>query len=398
MPNKIKIAFLNDTMGPYHYARLEAANILSDCTFIEFSNKDHTNYWDTSSKKFSNKVTLFEDKTITEKTKNEISERLNEVLDAIKPDVVLVSGWDAVTSLLGLKWCNKNNIPSILLSESQAHDFKRSFLKEYVKKQLLKLFDSAFVGGRNQIEYLSSLGVPLDQIFPGCDFVDNEYFKKNSNIQDELRQGYLDKFGLPTKFFFTSCRFIEKKNLKFLITAFNDFLTEDSEWSLVIAGDGPLKNDLVDTVSSLKISDKVFFPGYVQYDQIPIIYGLSSCFILPSTIEQWGLVVNESLACGKPVLVSDKCGSAPNLVENRDVGYIFNPLDKDDLVSKMKMITIEGNLKMFSHNAANIMSEFDGNHYSLNLNNAAKKAISTHNRNQNFFSMLVLRCLILFSK
>lgn len=399
MSNKVKIGFLNDTMGPYHYSRLDAANLLSDCTFIEFSNQDHTNYWKTTDEKTLKKITLFKEKPITEQNKIDISNRLNQVLTTIDPDVVLISGWDATASLIGLRWCLNNNIPTIILSESQHHDFKRTWLKEFIKKFILKLFDSAFVGGKNQIKYLSILKFPSENIYTGCDLVDNSYFKKNSFIPEEDKESLLIEKGLPKKFFFTSCRFVEKKNLIFLIETFKEFSKNNPSWSLVIAGDGPLKNQLLNTVKTLKLEDKVFFPGYVQYDEMPLFYGLSSCFILPSTTEQWGLVVNESLSCGKPVLVSERCGSAPNLVENKDVGYTFNPYDSSDLLRKMELIISEKNLKLFSANASNVMNTYDKNNYSLNLNNAAKRAIKVHkSKHKNFISILFLKVLIFLSK
>ncbi len=396
--NKIKIAFLNDTMGPYHYARLEAANILSNCTFIEFSSIDHTNYWDTSNEHTPNKEILFIDEPITKKSKQEISKRLDQVLSDLKADVVLISGWDAPASLIALKWCIENNTPSILLSESQKHDFKRLLIKEVVKKSLLKLFDSAFVGGKNQIEYLSELGFNKQKIYPGCDLVDNDYFMKNSLINSELQSHYRDKYKLPKKFFFTSCRFVEKKNLKFLISSFSKFQKDQPSWDLVIAGDGPMKKELISLAEELNITDKVFFPGYIQYDEIPIFYGLSSCFVLPSITEQWGLVVNESLASGKPVIVSNRCGSAPNLVEDKDVGYTFDPYDESDLIAKMNLISREGNLEHFSKNTKTVISSFDNEHYSLNLNKAASKALDTYNSKKSLLSMLVLRFLILIAK
>jgi glycosyltransferase involved in cell wall biosynthesis len=398
MTKKIKIAFLNDTMGPYHYARLEASNISSDCTFIEFSNEDHTNYWDTSKEKVPNKITLFDDKPITQKSKKEIKKRLFSVLNNITPDVVLISGWDAIASLLGVSWSIANNIPIIILSESQSHDFKRLKIKEFAKRYLLKLFDSAFVGGINQMQYLEDLGFNKEKIFPGCDLVDNEYFIKNSKLSKESKSLLRKNLNLPEKFLFTSCRFIEKKNLKFLLEVFKQFNDIDSSWNLVIAGDGPLKDELTEMASNLNIDDKVFYPGYIQYNQIPIFYGLSSCFVLPSTTEQWGLVVNESLSCSKPVLVSKMCGSAPNLVEGRDVGFTFDPYNKDDLLDKLKRITVKENLIKFSENAPKVMEEFDKYHYSSNLNKAAEAAIKFHNKKTNFLSITILNLLIAYSK
>ena len=109
---------------------------------------------------------------------------------------------------------------------------------------MLKLFDSAFVGGINQIRYLTELGFSEKKIFPGCDLVDNDYFSVNSQVNQDLKSKYQSKYNLPEKFFFTSCRFVKKKNLKFLLKTFKKFIENNNEWSLVIAGDGPLKEDL----------------------------------------------------------------------------------------------------------------------------------------------------------
>ena len=167
---------------------------------------------------------------------------------------------------------------------------------------------------------------------------------------------------------------------------------------MVIAGDGPLKEDLESFLDEHDLNDRVFLPGYIQYDEIPIFYGLSSCFILPSITEQWGLVINESLASGKPVLVSDKCGCAPNLVQNQEVGFIFNPMDEDDLLSKMNFITEEDTYKLFCNNTKNVMRKFDKNHYSKNLNMSAKKAKLSYKRYNNPISLIILNLLIFFSK
>ena len=66
--------------------------------------------------------------------------------------------------------------------------------------------------------------------------------------------------------------------------------------------------------SALGLDNDVIFPGFIQYDELPAYYGLAKAFIHASTVEQWGLVVNEALAAGLPVLVSERCGCAPDLV------------------------------------------------------------------------------------
>ena len=120
---------------------------------------------------------------------------------------------------------------------------------------------------------------------------------------------------------------------------------------------------------------------------------VSVLFILPSTTEQWGLVVNKYYHVANLYLFQ-KDVVQPNLVENNDVGYTFNPYDSSDLLRKMELIISEKNLKLFSANASNIMNTYDKNNYSLNLNNAAKRAIKVNSKHKNFISIIFLKVLI----
>ena len=72
----------------------------------------------------------------------------------------------------------------------------------------------------------------------------------------------------------------------------------------MILGDGPLHGELLRQRAQLQLESDVIFPGFVQYDQLPLYYGLAGAFVHASTVEQWGLVVNEALASALPVLVS----------------------------------------------------------------------------------------------
>jgi glycosyltransferase involved in cell wall biosynthesis len=75
----------------------------------------------------------------------------------------------------------------------------------------------------------------------------------------------------------------------------------------------------------------VVFAGFQQVDAVPAYYGLASCLVLPSISETWGLVVNEAMAAGLPVLVSQRCGCVPELVQPGVNGYVCDPLDTEGL-------------------------------------------------------------------
>src|SRR5206468_3929765 len=118
-----------------------------------------------------------------------------------------------------------------------------------------------------------------------------------------------------------------EKNLSRLIRAYHLYREQDTvePWDLVLVGGGPEEISLRRQVNESALKG-VWFAGTRQIDDLPIYYALAKCFVLPSVSEPWGLVVNEAMASGLPVLVSDRCGSA-ELVQNGNNGFVFDPLD-----------------------------------------------------------------------
>ena len=92
-------------------------------------------------------------------------------------------------------------------------------------------------------------------------------------------------------------------------------------------------------MTSLDLDRSVRLPGFRQYDELPAYYGLAEAFVHASRTEQWGLVVNEAMASGLPVLVSRQCGCAPELVAHGTNGYQFDPNDQVALARCMAEIT-----------------------------------------------------------
>ena len=84
------------------------------------------------------------------------------------------------------------------------------------------------------------------------------------------------------------------------------------------------------------LAGAVVLPGFRQYDELPAFYGLAGAFVHASTTEQWGLVVNEAMAAGLPVIVSGRCGCAPDLVRNGVNGFTFDPEDVEELAGLMQ--------------------------------------------------------------
>jgi glycosyltransferase involved in cell wall biosynthesis len=177
--------------------------------------------------------------------------------------------------------------------------------------------------------------MPQDRIWERYDVIDNDYFiGRSRDILDKVA-GHRKRFALPERYFVSVGRFSEEKNLTRLLQAYRRYRdAEPDGWDLVIVGDGPQREELLGVARSLNLDD-VIWPGFVQINELPIYYALSDGFVLPSVSEPWGLVVNEAMACGLPVLVSDRCGSAPDLVVEGKNGYTFDPYSVDAIADRM---------------------------------------------------------------
>lgn len=131
-------------------------------------------------------------------------------------------------------------------------------------------------------------------------------------------------------------RLAPEKNLKLLLDAFAQFRRTHGDALLRLAGAGPLRDALQAQAQSLGINDAVAFLGGVDQDALAGEYLSATALVLPSLREPWGLVVNEALSYGCPVLVSDRCGCVPELVWPGKSGVSFDPDDVDALVSGME--------------------------------------------------------------
>ena len=106
----------------------------------------------------------------------------------------------------------------------------------------------------------------------------------------------------------------------------------------MLLGDGPLKSELRSLISKLSLGDYVRLPGFKQIEELPAYYGLAEVFIHASSTEQWGLVVNEAMAAGLPVLVSERCGCAADLVREGTNGFSFDPHDVTQMADLLKRL------------------------------------------------------------
>lgn len=310
--------------------------------------------------------------------------QLLKELDHFNPDAVAIIGYTGVVSRAALGWCRYHNRGAILMLSSHANDFRRVWWKELPKKMLVSLYDTAIVSGKPQIAYARQLGIHPKLIKPCYGVVDNDFWQRNATKGLMNANYWRKEKQLPKYFFLVACRFIEKKNLPTLINAYAQYVKEagSNAWSLVLIGDGPLIVPLKQQVAKLKLKELVHFMGYLPANEMAIIYGLASTFILPSShAEQWGLVINEAMATGLPVLVSNICGCVPDLVIEGKTGFSFDPVNESAMTALL--IKISGgaiDLKEMGGNGQVKIQQFSPKIFAENLWQLAQLSIQVANK------------------
>ena len=406
LTSRPRVAILFYRFGPYHHARLNAASRLMSVWGVEACAMEYIYAWDkVEGATAFTRVTLTERDSTGRRWRQELQRKMWSALDEIRPQAVVIPGWIFPDALSALLWCGKTNTPAVVMSESTAWDEPRVFWKEWIKGRLVKMFAAGLAGGTAHADYLAQLGLARDRIFLGYDIVDNDYFAAKAAEARSQKSEVGSRHRLPEKYFLASSRFIEKKNLSRLIQAYARYraLSEKSEnrnrkteiWDLVLIGDGHLRETLNSQLSTLNLHDHVLLPGFKQYDELPVYFGLAGAFVHASTVEQWGLVVNEAMASGLLVLVSNRCGCAQDLVQEGVNGFTFDPCDVEQLANLMLRVSdFRFPISDFGIASQRIIAAWGPERFANGLRDAIATAQKNPRWRAGVFDRLLLRLLL----
>ena len=257
--------------------------------------------------------------------------KLWNYLSRLRPKVLLVPGYYTLPALAAAVWAKLHGCTSVLMTESTAGDHQRVWWKEFAKGTLIRsLFDWAVTGGKAHVRYLDQLSFRADRIARFYDIVDNDFFRRRTTA---LRKRPSAEFDLPQNYFLYIGRLAPEKNVEGLLSSWISYRTTGGTWPLVLVGDGPCALELQHLATSSGFANEIHFAGHRTSSELPIYYAFAGCFVLPSTREPWGLVVNEAMASALPVIVSNRCGCAEDLVVHGRNGFVFDPSDPSQLIS-----------------------------------------------------------------
>jgi|APTNR8051073442_1049403.scaffolds.fasta_scaffold02526_6 glycosyltransferase involved in cell wall biosynthesis len=256
-------------------------------------------------------------------------------------DVLMVHGYDSLTHLFAIAVAKLMGTRVLIRGDTrlQQRHLIAPFWKRLFKCLLFKVFDGFLAIGSLNREYYLTFGAHPDRVFfaPFC--VDNAAFALDRKIRKEERRRVRRMVGLPENclVILSASKLIGVKRLHDLIHAFQ-FICErfPNSW-LMIVGAGPLEDSLRDEVHNLELS-RVRFLGFQNQSDLPSFYAASDIFTFPSSGDQWGLALNEAMAAGLPVIVSDGVGAAPDLVQDKGTGIVYRCGDMEALTKALETL------------------------------------------------------------
>lgn len=244
-------------------------------------------------------------------------------------DSLLVFGWSFKSHLKTIRYF-KGKIPVFFRGDStllQQLSFTKKIIRNLFLKWIYSHIDYALYVGTYNKQYFQKMGLKENQLLFAPHAVDNARFLNEAQEHKEEIKNLRFSLGIETveTVFLYAGKLDENKNVQLLADVFKNL--DDMNSHLIIAGNGVLEVQLKKSYNCKNIH---FLP-FQNQSLMPTLLGSADVVVLPSKLETWGLIINEAMACGKPVLVSTGCAAAKDLVIPGLNGYIFKSDDKGSL-------------------------------------------------------------------
>lgn len=277
-------------------------------------------------------------------------------------DAFLITGWHLKSYWQAIRACRRYGVPVMVRGDSQLgtpRGWLKRFGKEFIYPLVLRQFDAFLYVGHKNKAYLEHYGAPSERLFFSPHCIDNDAFASRAQVID--REASRKRLGIsPDQMavLFVG-KLLDRKRPLDMVLALRSLRDLGVNVCGVFAGDGPLRSQLESRGHEWNVP--LHFLGFRNQTELPEAYVIADVMALPSEgSETWGLVVNEALACGTPVVVSSAVGCAPDMVIEGQTGGVFRVGDHTALANALQSIflqppskeTIRAKAEMYSVTAA----------------------------------------------
>lgn len=284
---------------------------------------------------------------------------LFKVFREYRPDVLNITGYFDWAQVLLMFYARRKGVKVVLSSESSSADHNRVGWKEMLKSWIVGKADAIFCFGKTSAEYMESLGVAPDKIkVRNAAVIDEQLIRSRYETARKPFAG--EALSERTRQFVYVGRLAPEKNLDTLIKAFTRVSTATGlNWKLLFVGDGQERSALEKLCAEAGVVEKVTFVGGFPWYEVPGWLAQSDVLVLPSHSEPWGLVVNEAMVCGMPVIVSQTCGCAADLVKDGVNGFTFDHTRQADLEKHLRFfIENTGQIEKMGQESLKLIAPF----------------------------------------
>jgi glycosyltransferase involved in cell wall biosynthesis len=251
--------------------------------------------------------------------------------------VIFFLGWGTVTSLLGMAVCRLAGIPFLLWSDSSFPPPEDTFwrrLRARALRGVLRRAQGFLVSGELNADYYRHYGVERNRMFLVPLAIDNERFSRASSMTADDRRELRSRFGVHSDqiAIIFSAKLLPRKDPLTLLRAI-ERMRHRARAVVVFLGDGELRGNLETYARENGIAAR--FAGFLNQTELPRHYAMGDVFVLPSIVEPRGVVINEAMVSGLPVVVTDRCGSIRDIVRDGDNGFVYPAGDADTLAERL---------------------------------------------------------------
>lgn len=264
-------------------------------------------------------------------------------------DAVWLHGYGYAAYVLAFLAAKSRGLPVLIRSETHLLLKRPSWrrkLRDAVLSLAYRFVDGFLAIGSLNRAYYQSLGVAASKIFDVPYTVDNSRFFVEAGRESPKKRGLATQLGLradlPVILF--ASKLMRRKHPELVLDALEMLQRRGIFASVLIVGSGEMEPLLRVRVAERALKS-VCFAGFVNQSDLPEFYAVSDIFVLPSEDEPWGLVVNEVMCAGLPVVASDEVGCAPDLIEGQGTGFVFKSRSAASLADALAILISDVDLR-----------------------------------------------------